>query len=172
MIYNSSNTAKSRNRDEAAATLLSISSSSRSTEAKQQDMLTEEELAFMKHYEALRPGIDKPTIEEMTRWCQLEKKRRQGLGGKTAGEMLRDIEDAKLRRCYCDDIRRVHNYDKGQYHYSKRINEILNKVDDSNLTETEKLIRKKAMIFGSVVLLYLPQLSMKMSVNHRRYMPI
>lgn len=86
----------------------------------------------------------------------MEKKRRQGLGGKTAGEMLKDIEDAKLRRCYCDDIRRVHNYDKGQYHYSKRINEILNKVDDSNLTETEKLIRKKAMIFGSVVLLPSP----------------
>ena len=82
------------------------------------------------------------------------KERRQG-GGKTAGEMLKDIEDAKLRRCYFDDIRHV---DGGPYHFSKRINEILNKPDDSNLTAiaTEKFIRKKAMIYGSVVLLPSP----------------
>ena len=63
--------------------------------------------------------------------------------------MLRDIEDAKLKRCY--GIRDLQRVDGGPYHYSKTINEILNKPDGPNLSETDKAIRKKALIFGSVV---------------------
>ena len=114
------------------------------------DLLTEEETKWLKEW----PHFENPTQEDFKKWSKLARKEQRQRGGKTAGEMLRDIEDAKLKRCY--GIRDLQRVDGGPYHYSKTINEILNKPDGPNLSETDKAIRKKALIFGSVVLLPSP----------------
>lgn len=118
--------------------------------ANNSDLLTEEETDWLKEW----PHFENPTQEDFKKWSKLARKEQRQRGGKTAGEMLMDIEEAKIKRCY--GIRDLQRVDGGPYHYSKTINEILNKPDGPNLSQTDKAIREKALIFGSVVLLPSP----------------
>ena len=114
------------------------------------DKLTKDEEEWLEEW----PRFVNPTEEDFAKWSKLARKQQRQRGGKTAGDMLMDIEEAKIKRCY--GIRDFQRVDGGPYYYSKTINEILDKPDGPNLSQTDKAIREKALIFGSVVLLPSP----------------